>query len=39
VTAIAVAPDGAVWIGTQPKRGEKGGVARFDGEAWTTYTW
>jgi ligand-binding sensor domain-containing protein len=32
VRAIAVAPDGALWFGT-----EGGGVSRFDGEAWNTY--
>ncbi len=31
VSAIAVAPDGAVWFGTE------GGVSRFDGKKWTTY--
>ena len=33
VRAIAVAADGAVWFGT-----ESGGVSRFDGKEWTTYT-
>jgi ligand-binding sensor domain-containing protein len=45
VNAIAVAPDGAVWFGTgrldyypwAPSPGY-GGVSRFDGETWTTYT-
>ena len=31
IYAIAIAPDGAVWFGTHG-----GGVARFDGESWTT---
>lgn len=31
VQAIAVAPDGALWFGTN------GGVSRFDGKDWTTY--
>jgi ligand-binding sensor domain-containing protein len=33
VRSIAVAPDGALWFGT-----EWGGVSRFDGQTWTTYT-
>jgi ligand-binding sensor domain-containing protein len=32
VTALAVAPDGSVWIGTF-----QGGAAVFDGASWTTY--
>ncbi len=32
VYAIAVDPDGSLWLGTE------GGVNRFDGAAWTTYT-
>ncbi|MBN1485583.1 MAG: hypothetical protein JXA37_12775 [Chloroflexia bacterium] len=32
VLSIAVAPDGALWFGTD------GGVSRFDGTSWTTYT-
>ena len=33
VRAIAIAPDGTVWVGTQDS-----GVSRFDGQGWTTYT-
>jgi hypothetical protein len=33
LNAVAVAPDGAVWFGS-----EGGGVSRFDGDTWTTYT-
>jgi ligand-binding sensor domain-containing protein len=33
VYSIAVASDGALWFGTQ-----YGGVSRFDGARWTTYT-
>jgi ligand-binding sensor domain-containing protein len=32
VEAIAVAPDGALWVYTS------GGLSRFDGETWTTYS-
>jgi ligand-binding sensor domain-containing protein len=32
VLCIAVAPDGALWFGTQR------GASRFDGQTWTTYT-
>jgi ligand-binding sensor domain-containing protein len=32
VTAIAVAPDGALWVGTAA-----GTISRFAGDAWTTY--
>jgi len=32
VSSIAVAPDGALWLGTVR------GISRFDGEAWTNYT-
>lgn len=38
VSAIAVAPDGAVWFGTGAFGPSGGGVSRFDGENWTTYT-
>ena len=31
--AIAVSPDGTVWVGTFDN-----GLSRFDGETWTTYT-
>jgi hypothetical protein len=30
---VTVGPDGVVWIGTRD-----GGVSRFDGKTWTTYT-
>lgn len=33
IVAIAVAPDGAVWVGTWG-----GGLSRFDGSKWKTYT-
>ncbi len=33
VSAVAVAPDGALWIGS-----EGGGASRFDGASWTTYS-
>ena len=33
VTSIALAPDGSLWFGTNG-----GGVTRFDGENWMTYT-
>jgi len=32
VQSIAVAPDGALWFGTQK------GISRFEGDAWITYT-
>lgn len=32
VEALALAPDGALWVGT------RGGVSRFDGTHWTSYT-
>jgi sugar lactone lactonase YvrE len=32
INSIAVAPDGALWFGTDS------GVSRFDGKGWTTYT-
>ncbi|MGW8323569.1 MAG: efflux RND transporter permease subunit, partial [Thermodesulfobacteriota bacterium] len=32
-TGLAIASDGAIWVGTMSE-----GVSRFDGEAWTTYT-
>jgi ligand-binding sensor domain-containing protein len=32
VSAIAIADDGVVWLGTW------GGLSRFDGENWVTYT-
>ncbi len=35
VSAVAVAPDGAVWFGSA---GSGGGASRFDGTTWTTYT-
>jgi len=45
IRSIAIAPDGAVWIGGYhaygPHWGQQfyaGGVSRFDGDAWTTYT-
>jgi ligand-binding sensor domain-containing protein len=45
VNAIAVAPDGSVWFGTGPLEyypwadsSGDGGVSRFDGESWATYT-
>ncbi len=33
VSAMALAPDGAVWFGTC-----YGGISRFDGQTWKTYT-
>jgi hypothetical protein len=33
ITAVAFAPDGALWLGTFGS-----GVSRFDGATWTTYT-
>jgi len=41
VSAITVAPDGALWFGSAdvwPGTQQRGGVSRFDGETWTTYT-
>lgn len=40
LTAITVAPDGAVWVGTRrwTEYTWEGGISRFDGETWTTYT-
>ena len=43
VNDIDVAPDGALWFATIPLSWEeedigKGGVSRFDGTTWTTYT-
>jgi len=42
---VAVAPDGAVWVGTEAFEGdevraaiEAGGLAAFDGSTWITYT-
>jgi streptogramin lyase len=35
VSAVALAPDGAVWFGSA---GRDGGASRFDGTTWTTYT-
>jgi streptogramin lyase len=32
ISVLAVAPDGALWVGGG------GGAARFDGETWTVYT-
>lgn len=33
IRGVAVGDDGSLWFGTQ-----RGGVSKFDGEAWTTYT-
>lgn len=42
VTSLLVADDGAVWAGTRRAGGEpegaQGGVWRFDGEQWTSWT-
>lgn len=42
VTSLAVADDGTVWAGTRPAEddpeGAQGGVWRFDGTRWTSWT-
>ncbi|WP_255990118.1 two-component regulator propeller domain-containing protein [Chitinolyticbacter albus] len=42
VKAIAVDLDGSIWVATAPEKplssAKDGGLARFDGSAWTTYT-
>lgn len=38
VDALAVAPDGTVWAGTQGQLHKERAVVRFDGDAWTAFT-